>query len=403
MGAGRHRLRRILVGGEFALSLALLAGAGLSIHSFWNLLHVDLGVRTDHILGFYLDSLPLLKEPNVNKTSAFYRRVISSIQAVPGVSQVSAMSYLPLDSLYFVMPFAIAGQPTNTNLALRPNADVAMVTPDYFQTFGIRIVKGRGFTDADNTAAPKVALVNETFVSRFLKGDDPLRQRVVMEQLGGSQNGPAVEWQIVGVFHTVKSRGSRENNPEIDTPFWQENFPISGVAVRTAEDPALMLKSISAAVSRVDPQAAFFQARTMEQAHDAALANDRFTAILFISFAVVALLLATVGIYGVMAFSVTQRSREIAVRMALGATRQGVVALVVKEGLFLAGSGLGFGLIGAYFVGRAMRSILFGVSAIDLPAFGAVGLLLLLAALLACCLPAYKAASVEAMQFLRNE
>lgn len=403
-GAGSHRLRRILVVGEFALSLALLAGAGLSIHSFWNLLHVDLGVRTDHILGFYLDSLPLLKDPNVNKTSAYYRRVIASIEGVPGVSHVAAMSYLPLDSLYFAMPFAIAGQATNTNLALRPNADIAMVTPHYFQTFGIRIVKGRGFTDADNASGPRVAMVNETFVSRFLEGADPLRQRVVMEQLTGTpQNGPAVEWQIVGVFHTVKSRGSRQNNPEIDTPFWQEAFPISGVAVRTAKDPALMLKSISAAVSTVDPQAALFQARTMEQLHDSVLANDRFTAILFVSFAVVALLLATVGIYGVIAFSISQRSREIALRMALGATRTGVIALVVKEGMALAGAGLGIGLIGAYFVGRAMQSIVFGVRAIDYSAFSAVGLLLLLAALLACYLPARRAASVDSMQFLRSE
>ena len=225
-----------------------------------------------------------------------------------------------------------------------------------------------------------------------------------MEQLsGGPQNGLAVEWQIVGVFHTVKSRGSREDNPEIDTPFWQEAFPLSAIGVRTAEDPATMIKSIAAAVNAVDPQAALYKPRTMEQVHDEVLANDRFTLILFASFAVVALLLATVGIYGVMAFSVTQRSREIALRVALGATRGGVIAMVVKEGVALAGAGLALGLIGAYFVGRAMQSILFGVSAIDYSAFGAVALLLLIAAVLACSLPAVRAASVEAMQFLRSE
>ena len=197
-----------------------------------------------------------------------------------------------------------------------------------------------------------------------------------------SPSGPAIEWQIVGVFHTVKSRGSREDNPEIDTPFWQEAFPVSGIGVRTAEDPATMIKSIAAAVNAVDSQAALYKPRTMEQVHDEVLANDRFTVILFASFAVVALLLAAVGIYGVMAFSVTQRSHEIALRMALGATRNRVVALVVKEGVVLACAGLGLGLIGAYFVGRAMQSILFGVGAIDFSAFGAVGLVLLFAALL---------------------
>jgi hypothetical protein len=302
--------------------------------------------------------------------------------------------------------FAIAGLPAYANPSLRPNADFQMVTPDYFQTFGIRIIKGRAFTDADDESSLKVAMVNETFANRFLKGLDPLRQRLVMEQVipgGQPPNAPSKEWQIVGVFHTVKSRGSREENPEIDAPFWQEAYSISGIGVRTTLDPAAMLKNIAGAINTVDPQAALYRPLTMDQVHDRVLANDRFTLILFTSFATVALLLATVGIYGVMAFSVNQRSREIALRMALGATRNAVIALVVKEGVTLAGVGLGLGLIGAYFVGRAMQTILFGVSAIDLSAFGAVGFLLLLAALAACYLPALRAASVEAMQLLRNE
>jgi putative ABC transport system permease protein len=403
IAVGRHRLRRILIVGQFALSLALLAGAGLSIHSFWNLKHVDLGVRTDHILGFYLEPVSLLKDPK--QTNSYYPRILASIETVPGVSHVCATSYLPIEGLHFGMPFTIAGKPEYAGPSLRPSADLQNVTPDYFQTFGIRIVKGRAFTDADTATSVRVAMVNEAFVSRFLSGVDPLRQRVVMEQMipGEPQNGPAIEWQIVGVFHTVKSRGSREDNPEIDTPFWQEAPPIAGIGVRTAEDPATMVKSIAAAVNAVDSQAALYKPRTMEQMHDEVLANDRFTAILFASFAGVALLLATVGIYGAMAFSVTQRSREIALRVALGAARNQVVTLVVKEGVMLAGAGLGLGLIGAYFVGRAMQGILFGVGAIDFSAFGAVGSLLLFAALLACYLPALRAASVETMQLLRSE
>ncbi|HTC34980.1 MAG TPA: ABC transporter permease [Bryobacteraceae bacterium] len=405
MGAGRQQLRRMLMVGEFAVSLALLAGAGLSIHSFWNLTHVDLGVRTDHILGFYIDSVPLEKAVTQDKTNVYYRRVLDSILTVPGVSRACAVSYLPLDNFHVDQPFSIAGQAEFANPSLRPNADLAMVTPDYFETFGIRIVRGRGFTDADNASSVKVAMVNETFVARFLKGLDPLRQRVLMEQViaGEPQSHPIVRWQIVGVFHTVKSRGSREDNPEIDTPFWQEAFDISGVAVRTTEDPAAMIKRIAAAVNAVDPQAALWRPRTMEQVHDEVLANDRFTLVLFASFAAVALLLATVGIYGVMAFSVSQRSREIALRMAIGATRSRVMALVMKEALLLAGVGLGLGLFGAYFVGRAMQSILFGVAAIDFSVFCAVGLLLLLVSLAATCWPAFRAASIETMQVLRNE
>ena len=313
------------------------------------------------------------------------------------------MNYLPLDIFHTEALFTIVGQAESyANLPLRPNTDLQMVTPDYFETFGIRIIKGRGFTDHDNESSIKVAMVNETFAGRFLKGVDPLQQRVVMERVD-KPNGPAIQRQIVGVFHTVKSRGSREDNPEIAVPFWQEGFSVSGIAVRTAGDPAAMIKSVAAAVNAVDSQAALALTRTMEQVHDQVLANDRFTVVLFASFAVVALLLTTVGIYGVMAFSVTQRSHEMALRMALGATRSRVLGLLVKEGLALACAGLGFGFIGAYFVGRAMQSILFGVGAIDFSAFGVVGLLLLVAALLACYLPAVRAASVELMQLLRSE
>ncbi len=405
MGAGRHRLRRLLVIAEFALTLPLLTGAGLAIHSFWNLTHVDLGVRTDHIVGFYLDSPSLLKDPTRINTNSYYRRILASIEALPGVSHACAMSYLPLDSLHAETPFSIAGEPPYANASLRPSADLETVTPDYFRTFGIRIVKGRAFTDADNASSVRVAMVNETFVKRFLQRVDPLEQRVVMEQVipGETENGPAVAWQIVGVFHTVKSRGSREDNPEIDTPFWQEAFPESGVAVRTAEDPATMVKSIAAAVNAVDSRAALYEPRTMEQVHDEVLANDRFTLVLFASFGVFALLLAAAGIHGVTAFSAAQRSHEIAVRMALGATRSRVVALIVKEGLALAFAGLGLGLMGAYFVGRAMRSILFGVGAIDFSTLDAVGLMLLLAALLACYLPARRATRVDPMASLRHE
>ncbi len=163
-GAGRHRLRRLLVIAEFALALPLLAGAGLVTHSLWNLTHVDLGVRTDHILGFYIDSVPLLKDdPNQAKVNSYYRRMLASIEAVPGVSQASAMNYLPLDIFHTEAPFTIVGQAGYANPSLRPNTDLQMVTPYYFETFGIRIIKGRGFTDHDNESSIKVAMVNETF------------------------------------------------------------------------------------------------------------------------------------------------------------------------------------------------------------------------------------------------
>jgi putative ABC transport system permease protein len=403
-GIGRQRLRRALVAGEFALALALLAGAGLAIHSFVNLTRVDLGVRTDHVLTFGLP-VPESRAKDTQPLVAYYRQILASIQAVPGVSHVTALTGLPLEGAGFGMPFTIAGQPAFNDPSQRPGAGFGMATPDYFKTFGIRLIKGRTFTDQDDASSVKVAVVNEEFAKRYLKGMDPLQQRVVVEQLipGVTKLGPAVEWQIVGVYHNVRSRGLREDNPEIYIPFWQIPWPSATIAVRTSEDPTAMTRSIAAAVHSVDPQIALATPQTMDQVRDQVLANDRFTVILFASFAAVALLLAAIGIYGVMAFSVAQRSHEIALRMALGSSRNRLVGLVLKEGILLACIGLCIGLVGAYFIGRAMRTMLFGVGAMDISAFATVGLILLFAALLACYLPARRAASANPMDALRGE
>jgi len=248
-------------------------------------------------------------------------------------------------------------------------------------------------------------MVNQDFVNKYLKGKDPLRQRVLVEQLipGVTKLGPYAAWQIVGTYHNVHTADQREENPQMLIPFWQIPWTQAGFGVRTQENPATMLKSISAAVHAVDPAVALAEAKTLDEAVDESMANQRFTLVLFTSFAVVALLLAALGIYGVMAFSVAQRAHEIALRMALGATRRRVVALVIREGVLLSAIGLALGLIGAYFVGRAMQSLLFGVHALDFSAFGAVGAVLLLTAVVACFLPARRAASVEPMRVLRTE
>jgi predicted permease len=403
-GVGHRRLRRGLVVGEFALALALLAGAGLAIHSFTNLLRVDVGVRTDHVFTFYLP-LPDSRSKDPDQIVAYYHRLLAGIAAVPGVSHVSASSGLPLEWPGFGTAFTIAGHAAYSDPSQRPGTLFGLVTPDYFQTFGIHLVKGRLLSEQDGASSVKVAVVNEEFVAKFLKGTDPLEQRVVVEQFipGVTKRGPPIEWQIVGVVHNVRYQGFRQDNPEVDVPFWQSPWSRAGIGVRTAEDPASMTKSIAAAVHAVDPEIALAAPRTMDQIRDSMLANDRFMVILFASFAAIALLLASVGIYGVMAFSVAQRSHEIAVRAALGANKARVIGLVLREGGALAGAGLVVGLVGAYLVGRLMRSVLFGVGAMDPAAFGLVALILLFAALLACYLPAAHAASVEPLEVLRAE
>ena len=405
MGAGRHELRRALVVGEFALALTLLAGAGLAIHSFWKMSRIDLGVQTDHVLTFFLP-VPDTRPKDPQQIATYYRQILANIAAVPGVSHATAATGTPLYGMGFGMQFTIPGGKTYTDPSQRPGCSFGMVTPDFFSTYGVRLVKGRQFSEQDTAASMKVAMVNEDFVKKFLAGLDPLKQRVSVEQLipGVTKLGPPIDWQIVGVYHTVMSGNvRREDHAEILIPFWQIPWPGAGIGVRTVGDPAAMTRSIAAAVHAVDPQIALAEPKTMDEIHNEVMSGDRFIVILFATFAAVALLLAALGIYGVMAFSVAQRSHEIALRMALGADRARVIVMVVREGILLACIGAVLGLGGAYLVGRGMRSMLFGVGALDFTAFAAVGLVLLAAALVACYLPARRAASVHPMQVLRTE
>jgi len=403
-GAGRHRLRRVLVIGEFALALALLTGAGLAIHSFWNLTQVDLGVNTVHIQTFYLpvpDARP--KDPAL--IAAYYKRMLEQIESLPGVLNASVSTGLPLEGAGFGMPFTIAGAPEIADPSQRPGAAFGMVTPDYFKTFGIQVVRGRSFTDQDNAGSVRVAMVSENFVQKYFKDKGPLQQRLMVEELipGVTKLGAAVPWQIVGVFHDVRGNGLREGRPEIEIPFWQIPWPTANFGVRTSGDPALMIRSIEGAVHTVDPEIALAEPHTMDEIKSLVLAGDRFTMLLYGCFALVALSLAAVGIYGVMAFTVAQREREIGLRMALGASRSNVVGLILKEGMALAFLGLGLGLIGAYFVGQAMQGGLYGVGKLDSLAIGTVAFVLFGAAVLASWIPARRAASIEPMHALRGE
>jgi predicted permease len=279
-----------------------------------------------------------------------------------------------------------------------------MVTPEYFRTFGIPIVKGRSFTEQDVAGGLPVAIVNETFAKKYLSNVDPLTQVVVVQQLRLGTLGPPIEWHIVGVYHDVHNEGvRREDFPEINVPLWQSPLPLIRITVRTGGDPASMANSIAAAVQSVDSDLPLDQVRTMDQVVDGSLAGERFSTVLFASFAGVALLLATIGIYGVMSFAVAQRTHEIGLRMALGAGPRQVLRLVLEEGMLLALIGLGVGLAGTYFVGRLMQTILYRVSALDPPAITGVTAVLLLSALLACYIPARRATQVDPMVALRDE
>ncbi len=405
-GAGRirHRLRQILVVGEFTLALALLAGAGLAIHSFWNLAHIDLGVRTDHVLTF---GLPMNKGTDMkpDQIVAYYRQIVRAIETTTGVESASASTGLPLRGPGFGMPFTIQGQPAFIDPSKRPSCGFGMVTPDYFKTFGVQLVKGRFFTDADNAGSVRVAVVNEQFVRHYLPGKDPIGQVVNVEQIipGVQKLGPYQSWQIIGVYHDVRGGAFQRQREEMDVPFYQSPWVAASVGVRTAGAPETMTKTIAAAVHSIDPTLALARVQTLDEVRDQDLSGERFSLLLYASFAAIALVLAAVGIYGVMAFAVGERSHEIGIRMALGASRERVLRMILREGAILAFFGLAFGWVGAYFVGRAMTSTLYGVGKLDLPAFCAVGAILFISAIVASYFPARRAAAVEPMKALRIE
>ena len=401
--AGRHRLRRLLVIGEFALALTLLTGAGMAIHSFWNLTHLDLGVVTTHIETFLLPvSDTRLRDRQ--QITAYYQQMLGRIKALPGVLDASASTGLPLERPGPLQAFVIEGQgnydvvdPSKWTIS-----SIGMVTPDYFRTFGIQVLRGRAITEQDHA---RVVMVNEEFAKKYLPGQDPLQHRILLkEQIPGSKElGPLVSWQIVGVFHNVPRQALRNDRPEIDVPFWQTPMPAAYIGIRTSGDPEIMRQSIAAAVHSVDPQIAVADPRTMDEVKSMSVADDRFTMMLFGSFAVVAQFLAGVGIYGVMDFTVAQREQEIGLRMALGASRRNVMAIILRETLMLSGIGLTLGVVGAYLVGKALHSTLYGVGSMDFAATGAVAMVMVGAALMASWVPARRAAALQPMRALRAE
>ncbi|HSB26696.1 MAG TPA: ABC transporter permease [Pyrinomonadaceae bacterium] len=398
----QSRARRVLVVAEFALALTLLAAGGLWLRSFWNLSHRDLGINTDNVVTFYVP-VGEAKLKDDAQTTAYYGRLLDSIKAIPNVDKAAITTAVPLQGANFTREFRVVGQPSNTSEQLR--ASLLQVTPEYYQTFGIRIVQGREFNAGDNQNSQRVALVNEAFVRRHLNGLNPIGQRISIDRVSrdGEKLQP-LEWQIVGVFHNVRVgdlRGS--DNPQIDLPFLQSPWPWSAIAVRTHGDAHQVVKSLAAAVNTVDPDVPIVGVKTMDELLGESLAVDRLGMLLFGTFAFLGLMLSAIGIYGVMAFAVSQRTQEFGVRIALGAPRARVIRMVLQEGSLLAAIGSLIGLAGAYLAGRALQTTLYGVEALELRAFFVVAVVLLCAALIACMLPAMRASRVDPIEALRSE
>jgi len=396
-GFRRRRLRELFIVSEFALALLLLVGAGLMIRSFLRLQRVNPGFDPDRALAAQI-ILPQSRYREAAKVGAFQQQLLQRVRALPGVQAASVSMSLPPDLLMMRNPFAVEGQ-TPAPGQSQPTAEQLLVSPDYFRTLGIRRHAGRDFTDADNSAAPFVVIINEALARQYFPHQDPVGKRL---QTG--DYSPRGQWlTIVGVVADVKYSGLREDiQPALYTPFLQNLWWRSMyLAVKAGGDPLSLINSVRNEVWAVDRDLPVTQIKTMDQLMSESVAEPRVYTTLLGIFGAVALLLAAIGIYGVMAYAVTQRTREIGVRLALGAQTGAVLRLVISGGMKLALLGTAIGLLAAFALTRLMSKLLFGVSATDPVTFALIALLLVWVALLACWIPAQRATKVDPMIALR--
>lgn len=395
---GARRSRRALsalVVAETALALMLLVGAGLLLKSFLNLQRVDAGFNPTNVLTAVVN-LPPANYPELPQFRAFHHQLLDRLPALPGVQSVGAISTLPLSGFNNDNNFVIEGRPKPPPNQ-EPVAWVNSVSVDYFRTMGTPLRTGRMFIDRDNETAPKVALVSETFVRRYFPNENPLGKRI--------GNGEPDGWrEIIGVMADVKQFGlSQEARATMYFPLAQRPARQLFYVVRTAADPVSLAPALRGAVAALDKTLAVSNLRTMQEWTAQSIGSERFTLLLFGLFAGLAVLLAAAGIYGVMSYSVAQRTHEMGIRMALGAQARDVLKLVLREGMTLALFGAAIGIAAALALTRLMEQLLFGVKATDPLTFTAVAGLLGFIAFLACYLPARRATKVDPMIALRYE
>jgi putative ABC transport system permease protein len=401
--SGHGRVRKTLVVAEVALSLMLLVGAGLMLRSFAQLRQVNPGFQTDHALTLRV-SLPV---PNSEITAAdgdrfvaFFDRALARIRELPGVTAAGATNIIPLDGNSTDRLLDIEGY-VPRDKADMPDAQNRQATPGWFASMGIPLVRGRLIEPTDDGKSQRVVVINETFAKRFFPNGDPLGKRIRLGKL-------TLEFQwatIVGVVGDV--RGFALDEPPQPTMYWPvaqiRATPALAIVVRTQGDPASLTSAVRGAIAEVDPGQPIYDMQTLDRLVAKSLGQRRFTLTLMLLFGAIALVLSAVGIYGVMAFAVTQRTQEIGIRMALGARTIDVLRLILGSGMSLTAIGVIVGLVGAFAITRLMTSLLFGVSPTDAMTFGLVTAGLLLVALLACYIPARRATKVDPLVALRYE
>jgi putative ABC transport system permease protein len=393
MGQGWQRLRLLLVASEMALALVLLIGASLMIRSFFRLQEVNIGLDPVNVLTMNT-TLTVDRYP-VPRQVAFYQDVLERIGALPGVTSVGAVDNLPLGGSD-VHSFGIVGR-SAWDPGDEPSGEFSVVTSQYFNTIGIPLTKGRYFTESEGGEAPRVAIINDAVASRYWPQEDPLGKKITID----FEREPR---EIVGVVGNVRHMGIDQQEPlQVYIPHSQKGGAAMYLVVRTTSDPLNLVPSARAAVEAVDHDQPVYDIQTMEQRLADSVSPRRFNMLLLGIFAAVALLLAGGGTYGVMSYFVTQQTRDIGIRMAMGADRVKILTLVVGRGVVILFSALTVGVGVALAISRVMSGLLFGVSALDLTSMVGASLLLTMAVLLACYIPAHRASRVDPMVALRHE